>query len=450
MAALNFVDLAAAVSPDAPCGADLEDDPDFMNVVARLEVALPTSFFRRDDEGRQIPFDRASLDFPSAFADLGKLLAQTRDLRLFVLTAKFALLNRDIGSFASSLNLIADNLGEHWDEFHPRPQGSDLIMREVALQTLDDNATVVLPLQHAPLFTSRRVGPLAFRSQLVASGETRLVEGEQHPDTSTIQAALNEADIAELTTAFETARTIGEALARISAVWADKSGASLSFPRLSALTGQILGFLDTAVARRVPGHAVQAVPAETGDGPTPSMAVAAAGACTSIIQVKDALSTCLDYFRRTEPSSPAVLLIGQAQHLIGKSLIEVIQIMFPEHVDKAMIAVGQDFRFQLPLERLASFEPEVSDDDTDSGDDGDDASADDETPAQVSVFATPVASRGEAVSRMAAVARFYRQAEPSHPTPLLMDKACALAQHDFMSLLGDILPGVAMAPDDGS
>jgi len=448
MAALNFNDLAAAVSPEAPCGVDLEDDPDFMNVVARLEVALPTSYFRRDDEGRQVPFDRTSLDFLSAFADLGKLLAQTRDLRLFVLVAKFALLNRDIASFASSLKLIADNLAGHWDAFHPRLQDGDPILRDVALQTLDDNATVVLPLQHAPLLTSRRVGQLAFRSQLVASGETRLVEGEQHPDAGTIQSALGEADIADLTGALDTVKTIGDALARISAVWVEKTGETLTFPRLSALNGLILRFLDAAVMRRVPGHAAQATHAETA-GAAPVAPVAAVGACTSIIQVKDALSACRDYFRKTEPSSPAVPLIGQAQHLIGKSLIEVIQIMFPEHVDKAMIEVGHKLRFQLPLERLASFEPEGSYDDGD-GDDETDAISDDEPAAQASAAPVPVVSRSEAVARMEAVARFYRQAEPSHPMPLLMDKACALAQHDFMSLLGDILPGVGISPDDGS
>ena len=49
---------------------------------------------------------------------------------------------------------------------------------------------------------------------------------------------------------------------------------------------------------------------------------------------------------------------------------------------------------------------------------------------------------------MKAVAAFYRQVEPSHPTPLLMDKACALAQQDFMALLGNILPEVARAMPD--
>jgi type VI secretion system protein ImpA len=59
-----------------------------------------------------------------------------------------------------------------------------------------------------------------------------------------------------------------------------------------------------------------------------------------------------------------------------------------------------------------------------------------------------IGSRADAVNAMRAVASFYRLAEPSHPTPLLMDKACALAQHDFMSLLGNILPDVAQVPGE--
>ena len=68
MAALNFTELSKPIAEDGPCGPDLEDDTDFMNVTARIEVALPTAYFRRDDEGQQVAFDRSSIEFPAAFA----------------------------------------------------------------------------------------------------------------------------------------------------------------------------------------------------------------------------------------------------------------------------------------------------------------------------------------------------------------------------------------------
>lgn len=464
MAALNLAEMTQALSPDDPCGPDLESDPDFMNVMARLEVALPTSYFRRDDEGRQVAFDRTTIDFAAAYADIGKLLERTRDLRVLALAGKLLLLNRDIAGFADCLGIVAGSLAAHWDEVHPRPEDGDPIMRAVALQSLDDMPTVVLPLQHAPLFTSRRLGPVAIRSQLVASGDVRLVEGEEHPDAGAIQAALNEADLDTLNSALGHAAAIKQALTQVQTIWLEKAGydQAVSFPRLSVLVDQIIAFLDAGVSRRSPGEsplAAAAAVGEPGAGRAPAAASDIAGTCSSILHVKDALASCLDYFRRVEPSSPAVLLIGQAQQLIGKSLLEVIQIMFPEHVDKAVIELGGNLKFRLPLERLAqgngAYEEPIQDDASSyeeepaEGEVPGEADQPEESVEAAAVPAAPaaVATRAEAVSRMRAVAAYYRQVEPSHPTPLLMDKACALAQHDFQSLLGDILPEVAVQPE---
>lgn len=493
MAALNFAELTKPISADEPCGPDLEDDADFMNITARLDVVLPASYFHRDDDGRQVGFDRSTIEFPAAFADLAKLLARSRDLRVLALAAKLTILNRDVPGFAAGLSAMAELLSNHWEEMHPRALDGDYIMREVALQGLDELPTVVLPLQHAPLFVSRRIGPFMFRSQLVASGETRLVEGEQHPDAGTIQAALGEVDPDDLVAILGHVNTAREALARLRATWLEKVGVDhpLGFPRLEALLDQIAAFLDAAVARRVPGHQAAGAALEAGAAaPGPISAQGhAPGSLTNVIQVKDTLAACLAYFRKTEPSSPAVLLIGQAQLLIGKSLIEVIQIMFPEHVDKAMLEIGETRRFQLPLERLPlpngddaeGYGEESYGQESDSAAEGGEesygepseeeaatAAASEEggdtpeageaveavvapsVPQPERAAAITIGSRVEAVSAMRAVASFYRQVEPSHPTPLLMDKACALAQHDFMSLLGAILPDVAQMPQTDS
>lgn len=469
MAALNFADFAGAISGEDACGPDLEDDADFMNVTARLEVVLPAQYFRRDDDGRQVAFDRSGIEFPAAFSDLAKLLERSRDLRVFVLGAKLSILNRDVPAFAACLTAMADLLSQHWEEVHPRAMDGDFILREVALQSLDEAPTVVLPLQHAPLFVSRRIGPFAFRSQLVASGETKLVEGEQHPDAGAIQAALTEVDIDDLQGSLARIRAIGDALRLISAVWLEKVGPGhpLSFPRLLALVDQIVAFLDAAVGRRSPDH--QAMPvaeASPNAGPPAGNSTLSPGACGNILQVKDTLAACLGYFRRMEPSSPAVLLIGQAQQLIGKSLIEVIQIMFPEHLDRAVLEIGDRLRFRLPLERLGAPDAEEAvesegteeDGSEDAGRESDeDADGDASTEPGSSLSGdarngpamavAPVESRAQAVAGLKAVAAFYRQTEPSHPTPLLMDKACALAQQDFMALLGNILPEVALLPN---
>lgn len=492
MAALNFAELAGPVSAADPCGPDPEENAAFTNIIAHLEVALPTSYFTPRQDGKLVAFDRATIDFPAAFADVAKILKLSRDIRVLVLAGKLCLLNRDIPGFSACLDLIAGHLSEHWDAVHPRAEGGDLILREVALQSLDDLATIVLPLQHAPLLASRRIGPLVFRSQLVASGAIQTDEDEQHPEAGAIQAALAEIDVPELKAAFGHVVAIREAIARIRAIWTERAGGgAVSFPRLSALVGQIISFLEPVVSQRAPA----AVEEQAGDtaAPVATSAVPATqspGSCASVPEARAVLAACLAYFQRAEPSSPAVLLIGQAQRLIGKSLIEVIQIMFPEHVDKAILEIGTDPKFQLPLERLnasGSYEEGAATEDdgygsTEEGNSWEEAAEEGEDSTEVAVVAgegeaggnedeeagpggdvpvparmvsdpahsaMTVATRAEAVGRMKAVAAFYRQVEPSNPIPLLMDKACALAQHDFMSLLSDILPEVGIRQSGG-
>ena len=205
--------------------------------MARLEVVLPSAVFparRRRPPGRLRP-QRASSS-PAAFSDIGKLLARSQDLRVFVLAGKLVDPQpRHPGFRRPASRPSPALLAEHWDEVHPRAEDGDFIMREVALQSLDELPTVVLPLQHAPLLVSRRIGPLAFRSQLVASGETKLVEGEQHPEAERDPGGAGARRISTISSA-----TLGHVRALSDALGADprdlgregrgRSGAELSAP----------------------------------------------------------------------------------------------------------------------------------------------------------------------------------------------------------------------------
>ena len=86
----------APISAEAPCGPDLdaEGDAEFMNFMAATEGQLPAAFFS---------FDRKSIDFDAALAGGEKLLARTHDVRLIVLLAKLAILNRDLGGIRASV-----------------------------------------------------------------------------------------------------------------------------------------------------------------------------------------------------------------------------------------------------------------------------------------------------------------------------------------------------------
>jgi type VI secretion system protein ImpA len=55
-----------------------------------------------------------------------------------------------------------------------------------------------------------------------------------------------------------------------------------------------------------------------------------------------------------------------------------------------------------------------------------------------------VASRAQAIALLGGVQRYFRVSEPSSPVPMLCDRARAMAERDFMSVLRDVLPKSAL------
>jgi type VI secretion system protein ImpA len=405
------------VSPDDPCGPDLDlaGDSDFMNFMATTEGQLPAAYFS---------FDRKTIDFPAALETAGKLLARAHDLRLLVLMAKLAILNRDLQGFAHWLGAIAWLVVNHWDDAHPRAEDGDYAARLVQLATLDDGPVVALPLQYAPLVETQRDGVLVFRAQLVASGDAKAREGESRPSAGAIDKILMNVDLDKLAAAMRDLRAARAAIETIRAVSIERVGfeQAISFNALAPLLDRMTAFLRGALARRDPAAALtpeasdrrssaEAARAEA-PAPPPPMALA------TLADIDAALGAALGYFAASEPSSPALLLIGQARETLGKNLYDVMKLLAPAHADAARVFVGPDGAFTVPVSGL-------------SGAPGAEFPRADAEPAP---------SRAAALALIDNVASHMRRVEPSSPAPYLLDRAKALASRDFLSLLQDVLP----------
>jgi type VI secretion system protein ImpA len=84
--------------------------------------------------------------------------------------AKLSILNRDLEGFAFRVGNIAWGLRKYWDGVHPRAEGEDFSVRLGQLMTMEDNATVLAPLQYAQLLELPREGAFSYRDQLAATG----------------------------------------------------------------------------------------------------------------------------------------------------------------------------------------------------------------------------------------------------------------------------------------
>ncbi|MDE3175758.1 MAG: type VI secretion system ImpA family N-terminal domain-containing protein [Pseudomonadota bacterium] len=402
----------APISPEEPCGPDLDltGDPDFMNFLAATEGLLPASFF---------DFERKSIDFPAAFAVAAQLRKRTHDLRLVLLVAKLAVLNRDFYGFARAVAEIAALLSQYWDEAHPRGEEGDYSSRLAQLGTLDDGPVVILPLQYATLLQSEREGPLSYRAVMVNAGDVKLREGEKLASAGVVERILTNIDADALANLHATLSRLRDDLGAIAEVTAERAGAAgaVRFNALAPLVEKMLDFAQAARVRRDPTLA----PASVATEGAPDEPQQGEASFAVLSDVDAALASALGYFQNQEPSSPALLLIAQARATLGKNLYEVMRLLAPRHADNARVFVGPEGAFAIPVSSLQ------------------DAPALDFSPGD----APAAESRARAFGLIEQVAAHLRRVEPSSPAPYLLDRARALAARDFLTLLGELY-----APDE--
>lgn len=425
------------------CGPDLdaEGDLDYLNFFAQAEIILPASFFSAED-GK--PFDRTTVDFKAQRELLKPLLQRTRDVRLLMLQARLQILERDLAGFVASVAATALLLESDWDQVHPRCLGDDASARTFAIAALDAS-TVIFPLQYAPLFEVRRIGPVSYRALMIANGEVKPRGSEAKLASSALLEARGDADPAALAAVRMQIGTLKVAVSRIRQAFA-LHGASAGLETLPALIDKIQGFVDpAALVVASPAQDMAEAGAADGAGEAGQESgigrLAAAGAPTSLAAAREALAAVSAYYSRSEPSSPILPLVRQAHQLIGKSFVEVISILVPGHLEKAAFQIGGDQVFELPVGKLGSL-PQVS---TQSGAD---AGADPASSAADGAgAATPryeVRTRSQAIALIEQVQSYFRHSEPASPVPMICDRARALAERDFMAVLRDVLPKAAL------
>jgi type VI secretion system protein ImpA len=432
-----MIDLELLVKPisgEDPCGPDLDSvgDLDYLNFFASAESLLPRSYLEvKDSEGNNKRFDPNSIDLSAQLETVRPLLDRTRDLRLIVFLAKISILGRDLAAFATCLEAIAVLLDRYWTAVHPRGEGGDLSHRGYAIEAIDALPTVVMPLQFHPLFNSRRHGSISYRTCLIARGEITPREDDTIIDAAALEKLFDAVDIDQLKATTASFVALAADVGRIRKTWSEKGRSALNLDALWSTAEGIAVLLRAHVRRRDP-DAPPAV-AEAGEGAEDGAAAGAPGSSPQRVTSMAAAATALDevanYFGRSEPSSPALLLVRQARQMLGKSFVEALRMLVPAHAEAAAINVGKDRVFDLPIERMAGLLEGVP--------------APDSAVSETSTVFL-VENRAQALGLLDQVGAYFRNAEPSSPVPFLTDRARELAQRDFLSLLRDVLPEGAL------
>jgi type VI secretion system protein ImpA len=223
-----------------------------------------------------------------------------------------------------------------------------------------------------------------------------------------------------------------EHFTRLRSIFVDKIGyeAAPKFDYVPSVLKEVVVRLKKYIVDRTPTDALTAPPdtSPEGEAPTPdtadtATAAAKAGELASVREAAAALGAISAYYAANEPSSPAKLLVRQAQQLVGKSFVEAMLMLAPNLLDATKIDIASDTPFSLNFAQLQTLAEA-------------DQPAVEEEAAPLREFS--IKTRHEATELMKMVERFYRRCEPSSPIPLLLDRARKFVARDFASLLAEM------------
>lgn len=320
--------LLDSISPDAPCGDDLEYDAAFLELERAAQgqperqmgdAVLPAA----PPEWRQV-------------RDLCvELFKRSKDLRIANYFLQSAIALQGLPGLVQGLQLIRQLLAQYWDDLHPKLDAEDdhdPTFRINALAGLNAEPVIHL-LWGMPLISSRAFGSINLRAALNAAGLQRFAseslssdqlgaafqdcEGEQ---LESCRTALNDAQGALLAIESEANERVGS-----------ERGADLGAIK------QLLRHAVQIVAEHAPQPGVASPVAAAGERVDVAMSTPAvdapprvAGEIGNRDDVLRSLDRILSYYARHEPSSPVPVLLSRAKSLVSADFATIVRNLIPD------------------------------------------------------------------------------------------------------------------------
>jgi type VI secretion system protein ImpA len=352
--------LLQEVSPDEPCGPNLEYDPEFLELEQALQGKPEVQYG-----------DTITPAVPPEWKVVKRLatglLERSRDLRVVMALARAGLALHGMDGLAESMTLARRLLDERWDSVHPQldpDDGMDPMLRINSLAMLTDGS-FLREVKDATLLVLPGLGPLSVRLLELASGEIPTPEGEAKIELHSIEAAALDADAEKMAAALDAATRAFDAASEAELTLVRQVGSSqaLNIDGLTRILRRGRDFLSEQQANAAgegSGAAQQAnddsgdagadEAAYEGDGgdsqaaPAGRRGVRAPAAISGEIASRADVIRMLDkinkYYQQYEPSSPVPLLLERAKRLVPKNFFEIMEDLAPDGMTQLLAVSG--------------------------------------------------------------------------------------------------------------
>lgn len=350
MALFDIEPLLLEISPDAPCGDNLEYDAAFIALEGEA----------KGTPEKQVG-DRIEPAVPPNWKNVRKqvleLLARTRDLRLLLELARTGLNMDGLAGLQQGVSLLRQSLEAYWDSIHPQldpDDDNDPTLRVNIIAGLCDNAAFLRPLLTTPLVESRAVGRFSLRDIQIANGKLPAPEGEEPPQWAMIQGAFSDVPLENVQA---TQQALKDSLADINAIenFLTAQVGVGNAPSLAPIRNQLkeaLHAVDEQMQRLGAGEGgaedAADLAEESGGADSPVVGGAKKASAAQIGEVNSRqdvirlLDLICEYYARHEPSSPVPLLARRAKRLVTMDFMAIMQDLAPGGLGEVEVIKGPE------------------------------------------------------------------------------------------------------------
>jgi type VI secretion system protein ImpA len=343
MSTIDIDALLVEISPQAPCGPNLEYDPVFQalerEALGKAEVQYGSTITPA------VPPDWKTVRRMAA-----ELINRSRDLRLAVYLTRANLALNGIAGLADGLTLIERLLDGQWASVNPPldPDDNDPSQRINSLAILSETTTLVRELKDASLVPLPGLGPLTTRMLEIASGELPPLTGQEKIGLASIESAIADLDQNQLDAAVDALGRALSAVVNIEQILVRQVGSAqaLNFDALARPLRKAHAFLASSRQGAAAAPADLASPAAQAGPPSDSPARAPRCSAGSDIASRDDVLRVLDhllrYYQRNEPSSPVPILLERAKRLVPMNFFEIMKDLAPDGVAQLVVIRGPE------------------------------------------------------------------------------------------------------------
>lgn len=362
------------VADGSASGSELRNDPRF-HAVERLMEPAARSF--RLENVRNGGTGSANIDWSDILAQSADLAQTGRDLRLLVIVAR-ALANAEgFDGLAQGLGLLTSTVEGYWDSVHPTLRESPS-PREAATRRINslfqlENAEngLLCDLEFTVVLSPRGLGSITV-GDLCAGGMTRNQAQNEMPSglgekevaelmaryearVSRVttgcraQAVERPDDMASLVQSIEAARAALSAFETALTARVAENGVGVKFKELDKLLSRALVPLTAAQGQAIQGAAASEVTAmaepfaaPSTNGAHPPAGGGIPGSVNSRRDVERCLDMIIDFYERTEPSSPIPHLARRMRKMVPMNFLQLMEEIAPSGMKEFKNVAGVD------------------------------------------------------------------------------------------------------------